>query len=173
MGSGEEVEEEDDLENDDGGEIQSRMKSNGGTVVTVITRNVKEVSWPPPDMVGEKINYIKILPDLREKVHLGKNRRQKMDLDTRNFLGSTAHHFSSNPFSKGCLQPGKFIADEKWKPQEGMPGRSLKKEKPKMVLKDASSVLTQGCVPSSSEYKIPPGTTRHRSKQPSHCGCGH
>ena len=39
--SGEEVE-EDDLENDDDeGEIQSRMRSNGGTVVTVITRNVK------------------------------------------------------------------------------------------------------------------------------------
>merc|ERR1719430_97632 len=98
--SGEEVEEEDDLENDDDeGEIQSRMKSNGGTVVTVITRNVKEISWPPPDMAGEKINYIKILPDLREKVHLDRNRRQKMDLDTRNFKGSTEHHFSSNPFS--------------------------------------------------------------------------
>ena len=40
--SGEEVEDE-DVENDDDdeGEIQSRMRSNGGTVVTVITRNVK------------------------------------------------------------------------------------------------------------------------------------
>merc|ERR1712013_698983 len=93
--SGEDVENDDD----DEGKIQSRMRSNGGTVVTVITRNVKEVSWPPPDMTGEKVNYIKILPDLREKVHLGRNRRQKMDLEMKNFQGSTAHQLSANPFS--------------------------------------------------------------------------
>ena len=62
---------------------------------------MQELSWPPPDMAGQRINYIKILPDLREKVHLGRNRRQKMDLEMKNFQGSTANQLSANPFSKG------------------------------------------------------------------------
>lgn len=159
---GEEIEEDDEESGDDyHAEVQSRMRNGGGTVVTVITRNVKEVSWPPPDTIDkEKINSMKILPDLREKVHLGRNRRQKMDLEMKNFQGSTAH-YSSNPFSKGNLQPGKLIAEEKWQPKQSTRGTVVLQERPKMVLRETSSVLTQGRVVGNSEYKIPPGTTRH------------
>ena len=62
---------------------------------------MQEVSWPPTDpKAEEKINSIKSLPDLTGKVHLGRNRRQKLDLEIKSFQGSTAH-YTSNPFSKG------------------------------------------------------------------------
>ena len=63
----------------------------------MIKNCTQEVSWPPSD---EKNIYVKALPDQREKGHLGRNRRQKMDLELKNFQGSTAHYYSK-PFSKG------------------------------------------------------------------------
>ena len=56
---------------------------------------IQEVSWPPPESKTGKT-----LPNLNEKVHMGRSKRQKMDLELKNFQGSTAH-FSSNPFSTG------------------------------------------------------------------------
>jgi len=141
--------------------MQTRTMKGNGTMVTVITRNVKEVSWPPPDQrAEEKNNSLKALPDLNEKVHLGRNRRQKMDLEMKNFQGSTAH-YSSNPFCSGAFQPGKMRGEERWKPQQTMPGTYPQtQERPKLVLRETSSVLTQTSVGGSSGYKIPPGTTR-------------
>ena len=61
----------------------------------------QEVSWPPPQSQSEENNnYLKTLPNLNEKVHIGRSQRQRMDLELKNFQGSTAH-YSSNPFSKG------------------------------------------------------------------------
>jgi hypothetical protein len=55
----------------------------------------QEVSWPPQESQAGKT-----LTNLNEKVHMGRSQRQKMDLELKNFQGSTAH-FSPNPFSKG------------------------------------------------------------------------
>ena len=61
----------------------------------------QEVSWPPTESpADEKNKYHKTLPNLNEKVHIGRSQRQRMDLELKNFQGSTAH-YSSNPFSKG------------------------------------------------------------------------
>eukprot|EP00092_Neocalanus_flemingeri_P032533 GFUD01035382.1.p1 GENE.GFUD01035382.1~~GFUD01035382.1.p1 ORF type:complete len:197 (+),score=85.51 GFUD01035382.1:81-671(+) len=163
----EEVEdiEEEEIVLIDGG--QTMMKNGGGTVVTVITRNVKEVSWPPTEFQAkekEEINSIKTLPNLSGIVHLGKGRRQKMDLELQNFQGSTAH-YSSNPFSKGGFQPNKMKAEERWKPKQPTPETSRETERHRLVLRDTDTVLTQGPVGGHSSYKIPPGTTRTKKFQ--------
>ena len=56
---------------------------------------IQEVSWPPPESQTGKT-----LPNLNEKVHMGRSQRQKMDLELKNFQVFTAN-FSPNPFSKG------------------------------------------------------------------------
>ena len=56
---------------------------------------IQEVPWPPP-----KSQTGKTLPNLNEKVPIGRCQRQAMDLKLQQFQGSTAH-YSSNPFSKG------------------------------------------------------------------------
>eukprot|EP00092_Neocalanus_flemingeri_P042975 GFUD01047204.1.p2 GENE.GFUD01047204.1~~GFUD01047204.1.p2 ORF type:complete len:107 (+),score=37.90 GFUD01047204.1:32-352(+) len=78
--SEEEVEdmEEEEIVLNDGG--QTMMKNGGKTVVTVTTRNVKELSWPPTEFQSKEkkeINCTKTLPNLSGTVHLGKGRRQK------------------------------------------------------------------------------------------------
>ena len=53
-----------------------------------------------------------------------------------------------------------MTTEERWKPQQTMPETSLQIERPKMMLRDTDSVLTQESVGGHSAYKIPPGTTR-------------
>eukprot|EP00092_Neocalanus_flemingeri_P032534 GFUD01035383.1.p1 GENE.GFUD01035383.1~~GFUD01035383.1.p1 ORF type:complete len:189 (+),score=62.34 GFUD01035383.1:81-647(+) len=164
--SEEEVEdmEEEEIVLNDGG--QTMMKNGGKTVVTVTTRNVKELSWPPTEFQSKEkkeINCTKTLPNLSGTVHLGKGRRQKMDLELQNFQGSTAH-YSSNPFTNGGFQPNKMKAADKWKPQQ-TPETRTETERHKRVLRDTNTVLTQESVGGHSSYKIPPGTTRTRKFQ--------
>merc|ERR1719483_555115 len=146
------------------------MKNGGQTLVTVVTRNVKEVSWPPTefqDKEKEVINSIKTLPNLSGVVHLGRATRKKMDLELQNFKGSTAH-YSSHPFIKGGYQPNKMKAAERWNPMRSIPMASTQAERPKLVLRNADTVLTQGSVGGHSTYKIPPGTTRNNKFQEIH-----
>ena len=51
-------------------------------------------------------------------------------------------------------------AEERWKPQQKTPVTREVMKRPKQVLRDTSSVLTQGPLGGHSSYKIPPGTTR-------------
>ena len=45
----------------------------------------------------------KPLPNLSGTVFMGKDRRERMELEIQNFKGSTVN-YSSNPFSKGCYK---------------------------------------------------------------------
>ena len=51
-------------------------------------------------------------------------------------------------------------ADERWKPQQKTKVTREVMERPKQILRDTSSVLTQGPLGGHSTYKTPPGTTR-------------
>ena len=51
-------------------------------------------------------------------------------------------------------------AEEKWKPQEAAPGVREDVKRPKLKLKEPSSVFTRGVLGGRSSFKIPPGTTR-------------
>ena len=51
-------------------------------------------------------------------------------------------------------------AAERWKPQQTTTVTSTETDRPKLMLRDTNSVLTQGSVGGHSSYKIPPGTTR-------------
>merc|ERR1711936_1066876 len=107
---GDSIEEEEIVINED--ETTNTDLENGDdTVVTVITRNVKEVSWPPADSPDQFVNSTKTLPNLSGVVHIGKDRRQKMELALKDFQGSTAQ------YSRGGFQPNKMKAAERWKPE--------------------------------------------------------
>ena len=96
----------------------------------------QEVSWPPPESQAGKI-----LPNLNEKVHMGRSQRQKMDLELKNFQGSTAHYFSF---------PGCFAAR-----QDESRGK---------VEEYTGDKQSDGETKANNErplgYNIPPGTTR-------------
>ena len=53
---------------------------------------MQEVSWPPPDHQKKQqmlAEATKILPNLSGKVHIGKARRQRMDLEFENYIGAS------------------------------------------------------------------------------------
>ena len=119
--SEDEMEEIDDDEEKvlNGEEKDIIVKNANDKDITVITENIKvscckedyififcitqEVCWPltdTPAKPDEMTNHSKPLPNLSATVHIGKDRRKKMELEIQNFQGSTAN-YSSNPFSKG------------------------------------------------------------------------
>ena len=61
----------------------------------------------------------------------------------------------------GGNQPNKMKAAERWNPMQSIPVTSTQAERPKLVLRNADTVLTQRSVGGHSTYKIPPGTTRN------------
>jgi len=125
------------------------------------TRN--EVSWPPMDQTPKQEGVPssnKPLPNLSGTVFMGKDRRERMELEIQNFKGSTVN-YSSNPFSKGGFQPGKMRAEQRWKHQEEGSEAKTEPERPKKrVLKNMDAVLTQEPSGGHSSYRMPPGTSR-------------
>ena len=119
---GDSSEEEMEEINDDEEKVlvdESMLKNGNDTEITVNPGNIKvshiekdkififcitqEVSWPPLDTQAkpeEFTNHSKLLPNLSGTVHIGKDRRRKMELEIQNFQGSTANYLS-NPFSRG------------------------------------------------------------------------
>ena len=64
----------------------------------------QEVSWPPPaNEIKEKqvLDSIKTLPNLSGVVHIGKAKRQMMDIEFENVLKSSTAKYTSHPFTKG------------------------------------------------------------------------
>jgi len=145
-----------------------------GGWVTVTTNNVKEVSWPPPDhQAREKqmVGAVRSLPNLKGTVHMGKTRRQMMDMEFENVLKNSSAHYYSHPFTKGGFQPTKLNAEEKWSQSvtkhlspSPTQNESDLDTKPRQIIKDAGEILTQTTSVRSS-YKMPPGTSRTKRFQ--------
>merc|ERR1712228_108696 len=130
-GESSEEEMEDLLEEDMKTEIKDEAEdkvSNGETNGIHSSENLKKVPWPPEE--EKKATVAKNLPNLSGKVHMGKERRQRMEQEIQNFQGSTVH-YSSNPFSQGGFKPGRMRADERWKHQDEDAETKSKMQRPK------------------------------------------
>ena len=55
---------------------------------------------PPKDEVDKSSMLLKNLPNRAATVHMGKERREKIDQELKNFKGAT-EAYSSHPFNKG------------------------------------------------------------------------
>merc|ERR1712025_708413 len=81
----------------------------------------KEVCWPPrstatvipKDEVDKNSIVMRNLPNRAATVHMGKERRKKIDDELKKFKGAP-ETFSSHPFGTGGFKPNKFDANEKW-----------------------------------------------------------
>eukprot|EP00091_Calanus_sinicus_P005998 TRINITY_DN16550_c0_g1_i1.p1 TRINITY_DN16550_c0_g1~~TRINITY_DN16550_c0_g1_i1.p1 ORF type:complete len:112 (-),score=26.37 TRINITY_DN16550_c0_g1_i1:264-599(-) len=91
-------------------EDESFLNEEGNGTMVKNGMEMKEVSWPPidtPAKPDEMVNPRKHLPNLSGVVHIGKDRRQKMELEIQNFQGST-DSYSSNPFfQRGNFSPAR------------------------------------------------------------------
>ena len=56
-------------------------------------------------------------------------------------------------------------AGERWNHQQSTPVTNAETKRPKLVLRDTNTVLTQGSVGGHSSYKMPPGTSRTKNFQ--------
>merc|ERR1712179_87219 len=131
-------------------EEDKEVIADGQDIPTIINdstdiRKVKEVSWPPVDQATKQEGVTssnKTLPNLSGTVFMGKDRRERMELEIQNFKGSTAN-YSANPFSKGGFQPGKMKAEQRWSHQQEGSEAKGGVERPRKVLRDMDGVLTK------------------------------
>merc|ERR1712025_1453298 len=116
----------------------------------------------PKDEVDKNSIVMRNLPNRAATVHMGKERRKKIDEELKHFKGAT-EAYSSHPFNKGGFTPNKINANEKWKPaQETQPCSLINLDKPKRVLRDSTIAMHQECSPPPSSWRVPPGTSRSR-----------
>jgi len=117
------------------------------------------VTWPPKE--HRRRGGPSPIPDLNSKINLGTNRKQKMNLELEAFHSAATLQLSSNPFASGCVKPGKFKADEIWKPgTEKSHVDVAETEKPKMILKENNNLQHNTKTGKSCYYNISPGKVK-------------
>jgi len=113
----------------------------------VVTRNIKKVEWPPKDSTTGQ-----------GPMRVPFARRFKSDWK----FPDSSKPLSSYPFSRGYT-PSK-LDENVW--SHGDPEKETdSNETPKVVLRDANSILTQEIPSAQSHYKMPPCTARTRKWQ--------
>jgi len=143
----EEVIEEQEVIQEVGDVQRQEINHQGSVFVNVVTRNVKKVEWPPKEGSHQS-------PTL-----LPPSRRFKKDW---NFPTSN-NPKSSYPFNRG-YNPAKLEVETIWKHGEET-NNTTNIGRPKVVLRDASDVLTSEVGSSCTHYRMPPGTSRTRKCQ--------
>jgi len=133
---------------EENGDVQRQEINHQGSVfVNVVTRNVKKVEWPPKEGAHQS-------PTL-----LPPSRRFKKEW---NFPAANKPA-SSYPFNRG-YNPAKLEVETIWKHGEES-NNTTSIGRPKVVLRDASDVLTSEVGSSCTHYRMPPGTSRTRKCQ--------